>query len=332
MNAEERERMPLVQSQRTKTMLDLCRVARKTGDHVLSMGADDIHDTENVHGHQYSTADDVAASALRRVISEVMPDFTSDVVEEADGRRATGRELKYPIMVCDALEGSTNTKRALASKNRGRPIFGGTSAMVLERAELSSIVACAVYDFASKSVYSAVRTEPGSFLAFLNRELIPQAEVQEARGDSQWYAVVPGYSHGNVKARCEVEEAIQAAGGRTTGGCRSSLQDLLDMVSNQVDAYVDLRALFSGGTEGSDEVLHPWDVGGALPVLDGLGFTITDENGVGWQKRCFGEPLTLIAARPSLAKKVLEAVQTLSFLNLADRGSVTLPMPPPQIG
>lgn len=322
----------LVQSQRTKMMLDLCKVVERTGKRVLDMKPGAIHDTASEHGHQFSTVDDEANSALRRSISTTMSGFAGDIIEEADGRRAVSKKLKYPILVCDAVEGSTNTKRALAAEIPGRPIFGGTSVMVLEEEGLFSIVACAVYDFTSRSVYSAVRTEPGSFLAFLNRELIPQAKVQEARGDSQWYVVVPGYSHGNIQARCEVEEAIRRAGGWPTGGCRSSLQDLLNIVCNQVDGYVDLRALFSGGTKSSDEVLHPWDVGGILPVLDGLGFTITDEKGEGWQKRQFGEPLTLIAARPSLAQRVLEAVQGLSFVNPADEPAATVPMPPPQIG
>lgn len=101
----------LVQSQRTKIMLDLCQVVRQTGECVLKMEARAIHDTTSEHGHQFSTADDVASSALREAIDVVMPYFTGDIVEEAEGRRATNKKLTFPVMVCDALEGSTNTKR-----------------------------------------------------------------------------------------------------------------------------------------------------------------------------------------------------------------------------
>jgi len=332
MGTEEREYRPFVQSQRTEMMLDLCEVVKRTGSYVLGMPASTIIDTEEVGGHQFSTVDTRAGSALLECISAVMSGFVGDIVEEAEALRAASRGLNFPILVGDAVEGSTNTKRGLTAAI-SRPILGGTSVMVLENRELSSIVACAVYDFASRQVYSAVRAEPGSFLPFLDGKLIPQQEVRETRGDSQKYVVVPGYSHGNIKARCQVEEAIQAIGAWPTGGCRSSLQDLLNMLCNQIDGYVDLRALFPGGTHGRDEVLHPWDVGGILPVLDGLGFTITDENGVGWQKHCFGDPLTLIAARPSLAQRVLEAVRELPFVNLAaDEAAKTFPMPTRRIG
>jgi len=104
----------------------------------------------------------------------------------------------------------------------------------------------------------------------------------------------------------------------TCGGTRSSAQDLLDIMCNSVDAYVDLRALFSSGAESRDEVLHIWDVGGVLPVLDGLGFLIADARQLGscrtWQSCNCWDPMALVVARPSAGHEIVEIVRSLPFV------------------
>lgn len=325
---------PLHQDERTRLMMSLSQVVRRTGESVLTLKPENIHDTVEVDRHQFSTVDANAGIILRKAIEDIMGPVSGTVLEESEISRRTldVEKVAFPLLIFDAVEGSTNTKRGLAAHLR-RPILGGTSAMVLENPELSSVAASAFFDFSSRQVFATVRTEPGSFLSFVNDRILPW-DMARGRGDSQVYAAVPGYSHGNVEERARVERVLLSAGIRTTGGSRSSAQDLVDMLGNQIDAYVDLRALFSGSTESRDEVLHSWDVGGLLPVLDGLGFMITDVRGRCWQKSRFDEHLALIVARPELGGKILDAVRQLPFVSpLEDeRVPVSLPLPPARLG
>lgn len=334
MTEDLRERS-FVQHERIQLMLDLCKVVRSTGEYVLGLERSKIFDTVEVARHQFSTVDAEAGSFLRKSIKEFMGTFRGTVLEESDipRRIPNAADIVYPIVVCDAVEGSTNAKRGLASHLR-RPLWAGTSAMILERSTLASIAASAFFDFASGKVFSSVRAEPGSFISFADGTIIPQSEVTPLRGDSQLYAIVPGYSHGNITSRADVERALLSVGVRSTGGSRSSAQDLVDLLCNQADAYVDLRALFSGQTDSRDEVLHAWDVGGILPVLDGLGFVIMDAHGRGWQQSCFGEHLALIVTRPSMGQQVLQALQGLPYMmsNTEDAELMSVPLPPKSIG
>jgi fructose-1,6-bisphosphatase/inositol monophosphatase family enzyme len=320
------------QGRRVQLMLELADAARRTGEYVLAMPANEIHDTMEVRQHQYSTVDSAAGIELRRAVQDLTAEYGLSVIEEAEVPSVLGRqEERYPLLVCDAVEGSTNAKRGLSARFN-RPILAGVSLMVLRGPKLDSMAASAFYDFASRRVYSAVRGEPGSFIAFADGCLMDRRQCV-GHGDSQIYAVVPGYSHDNVEARAEVERRLLILGLRTTGGTRSSAQDLLGIICGEVDAYVDLRAVFLGSKDSRDEVLHTWDVGGILPVLDALDFWITDVNGRGWQQALFREPLTLLAARPAMGQLIMDAVRKVSFLGQDDyRCDSILSLPPKQIG
>lgn len=296
-------------------MLALCRIVRATGEGVLGLPPDQIYDTVVVDQHRFSSVDSIAGTQLRQHVASMLPHFPGTLMEECDIARLLNdaSAIKYPVLICDAVEGSTNTRRGLASRI-GRPIFGGTSIMVLENNLMASVIASAFYDFASRRVFSSVRGEPGSFFPFVDGGLISWEEVIEARGDSQPYAVVAGYSHNNILCRTHVEGSLLKHGIRATGGTRSSAQDLLDIVCNQVDAYVDLRALFPGSTDSQDEVLHIWDVGGLLPVLDGLGFVIVDHANRSWQDYKLGERFPLVVSRPSIAGAIRAAISELPFI------------------
>lgn len=315
MATEEYKHALLSQVERTQYMLQLSTAVRETGEHVLSMDREKIFDTVEVARHQFSTVDAEANSKLRIVLEREFQTFPGTVLEESDVPRARlePRQLKYPILLCDAVEGSTNAKRGLAAYLR-RPILAGTLAMIVESEELCMIAASAFYDFVSQKVFSSVRAEMGCFLAFVDNQIIAQAHVVETKGDSHMYAIVPGYSHANVGARTEIEQKLLSANIESAGGSRSSAQDLVNLLCNQADAYVDLRTLFPGSTESRDEVLHTWDVGGLLPILDSVGFRITDITGQSWQRLHIWDRLAIVVARPTLQTRILDALSALTFV------------------
>ncbi len=323
----------LTQEKRTILMLQACEVVRDVARHVLAMGEkpQSIYNTLEVAKHQFTTLDAEGASQLRASIEHRMPEFHGMVLEESEIPRALGAgSVCFPLLIADAVEGSTNAKRGLSALIR-RPVLAGSSVAILEAETLGSIAASAFFDYSTGNVFSSVRTGQGEFLSFFNGQLLhPRTpEILSIRGDSQQYVVVPGYSHDNVEARAEIERVLLDAGFRTTGGTRSSAQDLLDILGSQVDAYVDLRSHFPGSTTSQDEVLHVWDVGGLLPVLEGLGFIITDARGQGWQKCRLGEKLALVVSRPNISQRVLEAVNRLSFLEGDEAGAETIRMTHP---
>lgn len=312
----QQQALPLSHNDRLSLMHNLGRVVRLTGEHVLRMMPDKIVETVQDGLHQYSTVDVEAGTQLRRVVAEIFGTTRYTLREESEipNMLVQSQEVLYPLMVFDAVEGATNAKRGLAAALH-RPILAGTSVMVLESESLSSIAASAFFDFASNTVFTSMRTEPRTFLSFQEGRVINPQTVAITLGDSHPYVIVPGYSHANVQARAEVEQVLLNAGFSPTGGTRSSAQDMLSILTNQCDAYVDLRAHFPGGsTNKRDEVLHSWDVGGILPVMEGLDFEITDAKGQGWQEAVLGKPLALVVARKALGQRILEAIQGLSFL------------------
>lgn len=306
----------MAQDERISHMFNMCEIVRLTAAAVLKMKREEMHDTVEVDKHVFSGVDAVAGAHLRSLASSHMPSFSGHLMEECDIARAMRdhEELRYPLLICDAVEGSTNAKRGLASIVR-RPIFAGTSMVLIENKRMSTVAASAFYDFASGHVFSSIRGEHRSFLSFIDGTLQqPEGKILEQCGDSKPWAVVAAYSNDNVKCVSEITTAIQLAGIRTHGGSRSSAQDLLEIVCNQVDAYIDLRALFPGNTDSRDETLHFWDVGGLLPFLQGLGFAICDQRDRPWQEFTLDEGLALIACRPILKPKILDAIGKLTFV------------------
>lgn len=324
----------LSQTERTNYMKQLSRVVKETGEHVLNIAPEKIFDTVEVARHQFSTVDAEASSKLRTILERDMRTFPGSVVEESDIPRALLdlKQLKYPLLLCDAVEGSTNAKRGLAAYAK-RPIQAGVIAMIVESEELCAIAASAFYDLASRQIFSSVRTERGCFISFIDERIMWPDSVIERKGDSHSYAIVPGYSHANVEARSLVERALLNIGIESAGGSRSSAQDLLNLLTNQADAYVDLRALFPGSTESRDESLHVWDVGGLLPILDSVGFRITDANLQSWQKLRVWDRLAIIAARPSLILPIINALSSLPFVNsTTDEKQAIISYPTPSLG
>ena len=313
---------------RLKHMLSMCKVVRRTGEATLKMKPEEMHDMVVVDNHSFSNVDAVAGSHLRTLVAQLMPKFADGLMEECDIARALrNREaLKYPLLICDAVEGSTNAKRGLSAFVR-RPIFAGTSMLLIEGVRMTTVAASAFYDFASGCVFSSVRGESGSFLSFLDEKILePRGDFVNCHGDSKLFAVVAAYSHDNVDCPAEIMRALLANDIRLHGGSRSSAQDLLDILCNQVDSYIDLRALFPGNTNSRDEALHVWDVGGLLPFMDGLGYVITDHHGKSWQDQVLGEKLPLIVSRPKVAQQIINVVGKLSFVAEPEGSTNVLPL------
>lgn len=318
------------QEARVQLMFELAAAVKQTGLHILEVPGNQIFNTVVRAQHQFSSIDSGGSNMLRMALNPLADALAGRIVEEADSHILRNeQELHYPLFIADAVEGSVNAKRGLKSPIR-RPIHAGTSVMVLENRDLSSIVASAFYDFASGKTFSSVRGQMGSFLSFVDGHLMNPDHSLSSENDNQHYIVVPGYSNSNLDARTNVERVLMEVGFSTTGGSRSSAQDLIDIATHQVDGYVDLRALYSDGSENRDEVLHTWDVGGVLPMLSGLGLRIVVIDGhetKDWQGHAFVKPLALVVARQDLMDRILERLRALPFLQQRGEREATVKFP-----
>jgi|GEM_PF-2629536 fructose-1,6-bisphosphatase/inositol monophosphatase family enzyme len=321
----------MTQEDRTECMMKLCEVATKTGQAMLDDPPVRITDTVQKDGHQFSTVDDAAKSKMRQNAQAYLSGYYEQILEESDITvgKIDDNSVIYRLLVADAVEGSTNAKRGLGNIGK-RPILAGTSLMLLEGPKMSSIAATAFFDWSTGHCYSSVRGEPGSFIAFMDGQLMTPSSIPKKTCDSQIYVAVPGYSHTNITQRAMVETALLENGIRAVGGTRSSAQDLLDLLWGQTEAYVDLRPAFSQSTSNRDEVLRAWDVGALLPLLEALGFIVSDNKQTSWQENRFSDSLVLIAARTAdLWQQILEIINGLPFLQDQSDGSATcLPIVP----
>lgn len=322
----------MTQGERGDCMTKLGDIARRIAEQVCRMVPAEISDTVVVSGHQFSTVDDTANLAMRQFVTSELGERVQDIIEESELPRASQPPTgsRFPLLVADTVEGSFNAARGLGSLFNAfgrRPIQAGTSLMLLEAEQLGSIAATAFYDWASHLLFTSVRGEPGSFLAFIDSRIVHRPAMGQAR--SQPYIVVPNYSHTNVDAHADVIRALQAKGLRCIGGTQSSAQDLLDVLWGRADAYLDLRHLFPSPAHHRDAVLRAWDVGALLPFLHSCGFIITDHTAESWHMRSYHDSLVLIVtASTELWQRIKEAIRNVSFMPHAEDDQIlTVKMP-----
>src|SRR3989344_490514 len=124
---------PSTQEQRTDWMHSLVKVVRQTGEYILGIAPQNIFDTGDGGSHQFSTADGEGSNKLRRTIADVFgAEFNGTVLEESKmPSMRLNSNITYPLIVGDAIEGSTNAKRGLTAYIQ-RPTLAGTSVFILE--------------------------------------------------------------------------------------------------------------------------------------------------------------------------------------------------------
>ena len=216
------------------------------------------------------------------------------------------------VLIIDELDGTTNTKRCLASCLDFAPLATISLALSLSES-LEGLVIGAVYALDQREVFSAIRVEQDQFLAFHNRCRMLPTEFTHTRGDSQRRIMVIGYSNSHRREKGELEQLLYDAGFRIYEGCRASSVDILNMLRNAFDAYVDLRRFWSTkvGGEEKEAMLQVYDVAGVVPVAEGCGLVVTDAEGRPWKKYSFDETISLVVARPDIHAKIINIIAPL---------------------
>ena len=153
---------------------------------------------------------------------------------------------------------------------------------------------------------------------------IDPESVCETRGDSRIRVYVIGYSNSHRLKKGELEQAIWDAGLKPYEGCRASGIDVINIIRNQADAYIDVRRCWSTLDENGVEKeaqLQCYDIAGVLPIALGCGLDVTDPTSGSWKRFGLMDAMPLIVSRPSVTKQLLGIVSPLAQQWLAEAES-----------
>lgn len=104
--------------------------------------------------------------------------------------------------------------------------------------------------------------------------------------------------------------------------------DAINIIRGRSDAYIDPRAFWG---EQSGAGLQTYDVAAVIPIVLGLGFTVSDIYGKSWQKYGLNDPIPLVISRSKrLHGEILDAVKPLMGFEKGgnyERATTTTPIP-----
>lgn len=287
-------------------------VAEEVGEEILTQRDMRIADTSDYKGHESSTIDGFARERLQAALDRHVPDFEGIARFELRPFSKTLLEAKTHsrlVLIIDEIEGTTNTKRCLASGFEFKPQALVSIAISLSE-NLKDLVLGAVYTLDNGEVFSALRADGNDFLAFHGKRVINPQMVIQTRGDSRKRILVIGYSNSHRSQKGEVEQALYDKGLKVYDGCRASGMDVINIVRNLYDAYVDLRHFWSTKKDGqeSEAMLQVYDIAGAVPIAEGCGLMVTDAEGKPWQEYGLEDTIPLVVARPDIHGIILKTI------------------------
>jgi fructose-1,6-bisphosphatase/inositol monophosphatase family enzyme len=284
-----------------------------------------VYDTLHKRGHEESILDIKAYEWMTGSLEEEMRilkdsekfkgQFLYELREVQDVEKKKGDNLVKGVMIIDEIDGTTNTKRAKASLFKYGP-RACVSVSLGDSTDLGSILVGVVHDLHNNNTFSGVRfleNIPKSFIAFCDGMRLNPYDFFEKKGDECNRIMVVGYSNTERIKKAKIEEAIIGIDGkkkeyRVYDGSRSSANDILNIIKNQYDAYVDPRALW----QDSGAMLEPYDVAGIIPIAYGCGLEVCDIFGEPIEDYVQGKPLTLIIARNNeLKNKIVNSLKPL---------------------
>ena len=306
---------------RMEYMFALEDVVRDVAEKILEYKGP-VHDIGHIRGHEESSIDRLAYECTMGSLEEHFSRFSEknrfkgkylfelhELQDIESEKPQESLENKRRVLRIDEIDGTTNTKRSKASVLSYSPV--GTVAIALcEDEGMGSITIGAVYDMHNRNIFSGVRVDDG-YMAFCDRTLLNPKDFEEKRGDTSTRIMVVGYSNRERIKKGEIEQAILSADKtkkdfRVYDGSRATTIDILNILRNQFDAYIDPRALWPD----SGAMLYPYDIASVIPIALGCGLEISDIYGNQLEKYTGrNEPLTIIVARKGLRDKFVEILR-----------------------
>ena len=318
--------------QRQAHMEIISAVVRIAGQRIMQF-AHQVSDTQDVHGHSSSTIDAYAQVVMTGTFQEeyealakekglgnwvINLDFEdAAALVGAQGYFPTEREkANAPVAIIDEIDGTTNVKRAVAADVHGNRNPKSAVCIALKRNRSSPDIECgAIYAIDADCVFAGMAVE-ASYVANHEGHAIQVGACTQAAGDSKYRVIVPCYSNHHRTACARLEEAIEAKvrEGKCEcyGGCRSSTIDVIDIIRNQYDAYVDFRQLWTTDLK-NNSVLRVYDVAAAMPIARGADLRVATPTGDDFSLADVDghDPLSVIIGRPQVVEEIVRAIEPL---------------------
>lgn len=301
-------------NQKRSLMIALEKVVAETGKHVLTQRGTEISDTHHFKGHESSTIDAYAREMMQAAIDHHIPEFEGVVYFELRpyNRSIVGeKDHRNWALIIDEIEGTTNAKRCLAGPLPHRPSSLVSAALSMSDS-LRDLIAGAVFTLDTEEVFSAFCVAGNQWMAFHNQKMLLPETFANAKGDSQKRVLVIGYSNSHRLKKGELEQALYDRGLRVYEGCRSSGMDIIYLLRNGIDAYIDLRHFWSTkNKEGKEKeaMLQVYDIAGVIPIAEGCGLKVTDASGNSWQGYNLEHTIPLVVSRPDIYEMIIEIVR-----------------------
>jgi transcriptional regulator with XRE-family HTH domain/fructose-1,6-bisphosphatase/inositol monophosphatase family enzyme len=329
-------------------LLNIQKIVAIVGVDILNFGKSKIADVQLTgHGHASSTIDHVAKTTMVSAFSDVYESSASILgqwvlrlvfedgftIAAAAGYTPTEDEIRTcPFAIIDEIDGTTNAKRAVASHLEfNRPKSAITIAL-LSNPHSTCIEVGAVYAMDDNVTFSGLYAD-GGYAAYRDGRDIEVGSCETHRGDSKLRLIVPCYSnrHHDECARLQtsVEDGVAKGKCETYGGCRSSTMDVIDIIRNQYDAYIDCRALWTTQKElMTNSVLRLYDVAAVLPIAKGadLAVVFPDGRDFSLEGLVSDSPISIVIGRPMAVAEILDAIapivkEMLAREDRADQGT-----------
>lgn len=306
----------LTLSQKRAYLAAIEKIVKEAGEQILTQRGVEIADTYDYKGHESSTIDVFARERIQTAIDHHLPDFEGVMRLELRPYKKSLIEVERHnplVLIVDEIEGTTNTKRCLSASMEYRPQAIVSIALSVSES-LKDLVGGAVYTLDQGEVFSALRVTENEFLTFLNRKLIEPANIIQTRGDSRNRVLVIGYSNSHRVRKGMVEQALYDKRFKVYDGCRASGMDIINVLRNQTDAYIDLRHFWSTKNERGEEkeaMLQVYDIAGVIPIAEGCGLKVSDATGKSWQEYSLDDTIPLVIARPAIHQSILDIIYPL---------------------
>lgn len=288
-----------------KQMFELESIAREVGDKIIDYKGKAVYDTKLKNGeyHGESVIDQQAFTWIQEALLKYMPDFRGKILTETRPMQdmETPGENGWLYLRIDECDGTTNAKRFAASKLKYTPASCVSLALCADDG-IDSILIGTVHDMHNGNTFSGVHNQDG-YWSFMNKGILDPNDFVDKKGDDKYRVMVIGYSNGNNGAQIKNGELRQVLWDNDIfpyEGSRASTIDILNIVYNQFDAYIDARALWPK----SGAMLHPYDVAGVIPISLGCGLDVSDMRG----NPLKGDKtdLDVLVARKSIKGKIID--------------------------
>ncbi len=290
------------------------RIVKESGEEILAQRGTKIFDTADYKGHESSNIDTYARERVQAALDRHLPELEGIVRFELRPFSKTlieTDEHQPLVLIIDEIEGTTNTKRCLAAALEHLPL--ALVSLALSASEsLKDLVLGAVYTFDQGEVFSALCVSDDNFLTFRNGQVIQTSSVASTKGDSRKRILVVGYSNSHRVKKGGVEQALYNKKMKVYDGCRASGMDIINLLRNGTDAYIDLRRYWSTKDEQGEEkeaMLQVYDIAGAIPIAEGCGMKVTDAEGRSWREYNLGDTIPLVVARPDIHQLILDTIK-----------------------